>query len=65
MSIVFINKGVIKVARKTHTTTIEDDIWDKFSNAVNNNGKNMNDVLEEFMKYYADGFEIIVTKKIQ
>lgn len=61
----FINKGVIKMARNPHTTTINDNIWNQFSIAVNTNGKNMNDVLEEFMKYYADGFEIIATKKIQ
>ncbi len=53
------------MARNPHTTTINDNIWNQFSIAVNTNGKNMNDVLEEFMKYYADGFEIIATKKIQ
>lgn len=52
------------MARNSHTTTIDDDIWNNFSKAVKDNNKNINDVLEEFMKFYTDGFEITVTKKL-
>lgn len=53
------------MARKECTTKIEEEIWNKFHETVKAKGKHMNDVLEEFMKYYSDGFEIIATKKIQ
>ena len=53
------------MARNPHTTTIEDAIWNAFSSAVASKGKKINDVLEEFMQYYINNFDILATKKIQ
>ena len=41
------------LARKLFSTTIEESIWREFKIACTIEGKNMNDVLEEFMIEYA------------
>ncbi|MCS6105529.1 hypothetical protein DWV12_16880 [Clostridium botulinum] len=42
------------MARKSFTTTIDEDIQKKFKEKCNTNKDKMNDVLESFMKAYID-----------
>ncbi len=40
--------------RKLFSTTIDEDIWQEFKVACTIERKNMNDVLEKFMREYAE-----------
>ncbi len=42
------------MARKSFTTTIDEDIQKRFKEKCNTNKDKMNDVLESFMKAYID-----------
>lgn len=53
------------MARTHHTTTIEDSIWNDFKEACSNNGKNMNELIEEFMKHYIEGYNITFSKGLK
>lgn len=57
------------MARKTFTTTIDEDIQKQFKIACTENDVKMNDILEAFMKSYINGeFQIeteIIIKKIE
>ena len=52
------------MARKTFTTTIDEEIQAKFKEACTANGEKMNDVLEAFMKGYIQG-DFIVERELK
>lgn len=49
----------------TTTVTVDKSVYADFQNKCQNNNKTVKSVVEEFMKYYSDDFEIVVTKKIK
>lgn len=51
--------------RTHHTTTIEDSIWADFKQACEDNEKFMNEVLEEFMKHYSEGYTVTYSKEVK
>lgn len=49
------------MAKKTFTTTIDESLQNKFKAKCAENGIKMNDLLEVFMKMYADNkFELVL-----
>ncbi|PWV90266.1 hypothetical protein DFQ01_14442 [Paenibacillus cellulosilyticus] len=52
------------MARRTFTTTIDDEIQKHFKESCTINGDKMNDVLEAFMQGYING-EFTVEKEVK
>lgn len=53
------------MARTSFTTTIEENIQKEFKSICQSNSKNMNDLLEEFMKHYNEGYTITYSKEVK
>lgn len=51
------------MARKTFTTSIDEDIQKAFKNSCTDKGEKMNDVLETFMQSYING-EFTIEKEV-
>lgn len=52
------------MARKSFTTTIEEDLQKSFKIACTQKDEKMNDVLEAFMQSYIDG-DFIIEKEVK
>jgi len=52
------------VARKQFTTTIDEEVQEKFKEKCSQNGEKMNDVLEAFMKSYING-DFVIEKEVK
>ena len=50
-----LQKGVKFMARRTFTTTLDEELLKEFKEKCNNDGITYNDVLEEFMRLYLSG----------